>query len=80
MMKGGENMSRNLLIFICIFLAIAFAITCADLYHKWQEERTFRILVQALAEDYEQDSEHYQQLYYDCLNQESYPWSGYTDK
>jgi len=64
-----------------VFLAIAFAVTCADLYHKWQEERNFRIVMEALAESYERDSEHYRQLYYDCQEEEpEYPWTGYADK
>jgi len=63
-------MSRNLLIFICIFLVIAFAVAYADLYHKWQEEKAFRISAEILAELQRQDSEHYWQLYIDCKNQE----------
>lgn len=58
---------RNWLIFICVAIAIA----CGVLVQKWHEERTFRVVAQAFAEYYEQDSEHYRQLYYDCLEQES---------
>lgn len=61
-------MSRTLLIFICIFLVIAFAVAYADLYHKWQNERVNRITLEVIAEGNAQDSEHYRQLYYDCLN------------
>ena len=78
-------MSRNLLIFICVFLVVAFSVAYADLYHKYKEERMFRIWVQAFSEYYEQDADHYRQLYYDCLNQDKdssgerlapAPWSG----
>jgi len=64
-------MSRTLLVFICIVLVICFAVAYGDLYHKYQEERQIRILTEALAESRKQDSEHYWQLYIDCLNQES---------
>ena len=65
----GCTMSRNLLIVICIFLVIAFAIAYADLYHKWQDEKWNRIFSESLAGAYERDAEHYKQLYYDCLGQ-----------
>jgi len=68
---------RNWLIFICVALVIAFGVLYQNLYQKWQEEREFRIVAQAFSDYYEQDSEHYRQLYNDCLTQEEiekYPW------
>jgi hypothetical protein len=67
-----------ILCFICLMLAVA----CGTFYQKWREERTIRILSEALAESYQQDADHYQQLYYDCLEEDepSYPWSGYSAK
>ena len=71
--------ARNWLIFICIVLVI----TCGILFQKWQEQRYFAIFSEALAGSYEQDSEHYQELYYDtlgkyhdCQNQNEFysPW------
>jgi len=56
---------RNWLIFICI----ALVIVCAVFFQKWQEERITRIVSETLAESYQQDANHYQQLYYNCLNQ-----------
>jgi len=75
-------MSRTLLIFVCIFLVIAFAVAYADLYHKWQDEKWARIFSEALAESYEQDTDHYRQLYYDCLSQDEpvSPWLGSTGR
>ena len=70
MLIRGENMSRNLLIFICVFLVVAFSVAYADLYHKYKEERYLRVFSEALIESYEQDVEHYWQLYVDCLNQD----------
>ena len=64
---GHYRRIRNWLILICI----ALAITCGIFIHQWQQERTFRVVAQAFVEYYEQDSEHYRQLYYDCLEQES---------
>jgi hypothetical protein len=46
-------------------------------FQKWQEERIIRTLTEALAYSYEQDADHYQELYYACLHQEEierYPW------
>jgi len=59
--------ARNWLIVVCVVLAI----TCGIFVQKWQEEKTFRVVAQAFVEYYKQDSEHYRQLYYDCLEQES---------
>ena len=74
-------MSRNLLIVICIFLVVAFAIAYADLYHRYKVERYERVFAEALAASNELDSEHYQELYYetlskyhDCENQGENRW------
>jgi hypothetical protein len=66
---------RSWLIFVCVALAIA----CGIFVQKWQEEKTFRVVAQAFVDYYEQDSEHYRQLYYDCLEgKDSLPWEGYA--
>ena len=63
-------MSKSLLAVICIVMVIAFSVAYADLRHKWQEEKTFRILVQELSETYKEDIDYYRQLYHDCRNGE----------
>ena len=65
---GGENMSRGLLIFICLFLVIAFSVAYAELYHRWQDEKWARMSAEILAESRLHDSEHYFDLYYKCVN------------
>jgi hypothetical protein len=59
---------RNWLIWL-IVICIALVVVCAIFLQKWQEERIIRIVSETLAESYQQDANHYQQLYYDCLNQ-----------
>jgi len=85
-MKGGENMSKSWIVYPVIVCAI-LAIVCGYLYREWQNEKIMREFMETAhniciekCDYWQQQNNYYWQLYQDCLNQESYPWSGYTDK
>ena len=48
-----------------IFISIALTITCIVFIQKWQEEKTFRIVAQAVVEYYRLEAEQWQDRYWE---------------
>lgn len=70
-------MSKKWALVVCV-ICIALAILCGYLNSKWQEEKAIRIVIEELYDISERTKDHYQQLWYDCINEESSSrWSEY---
>jgi hypothetical protein len=70
MMKGGESMRNYKIWFILVcFICGLLATLCGIFYYDRQEEKLTRLTAEIQVGWYKQDSEYYQQLYYDALHQ-----------
>lgn len=59
---------RNVLICICLVLAICFAVV----FREWLSDKELKNYYQLESDRYHNEAGHHKNLYHDCLNQEEY--------